>query len=167
MIPQTLYNFNLFVDGRLFAGVATQVTPPKLKLKTEEHRGGGMDAPVKMDLGMEAMDASFAMLGASRDVMKFFGLANQTAFNGVFRGAWKDQKGAVVPAVITLRGLLEEVDSGDWKPGEKAETKFSVACSYFRYELDGRVLYEIDPVNMVRVIDGVDQLAEVRAAIGM
>lgn len=42
MIPKILKNFNLFVDGRGYAGKAEEVTPPKLSLKTQEF--GGMDA---------------------------------------------------------------------------------------------------------------------------
>ena len=42
MIPQTFYNLNLFIDGMNFAGIATQVTPPKLKIKAEDYRGGGL-----------------------------------------------------------------------------------------------------------------------------
>ena len=167
MIPQTLTNFNLFVDGKGFAGLASQVTLPKLKIKSEEFRAGGMDAPVKMDLGLEAMEAGFTMTGVAKDVLKFFGLADQTAFNGSFRGAFRDQKGAVVPAVITFRGMLEEVDMGDWKPGDKTETKFNAALSYYKLEVEGATVYEIDPIGMIRIIDGTDQLTEIRAAIGM
>jgi phage tail tube protein FII len=29
------------------------------------------------------------------------------------------------------------------------------------------VMYEIDPLNMIQVIDGVDQLAEERSAVGL
>lgn len=167
MIPQTLTNFNLFVDGKGFAGLVTEVTPPKLKIKTEDHRAGGMDAPIKMDMGMEGLEANFSLSGISRDAMRFFGLADQTAFNGVFRGAFKDQKGVVVPVIITLRGMLSEIDPGNWKAGDKAETKHAVSCSYYKLEVEGTVMYEIDPVGMIRIIDGVDQMTEIRAAIGM
>ena len=167
MIPQTLYNFNLFVDGNSYAGVASQVTLPKLKVKTEDYRAGGMDAPVKMDMGLEALDAAFSMTGVAKDVLKFFGLSDQNSFNGSFRGAFKNQKGEVVAAVATFRGLLQEVDMGDWKTGEKGETKYSVGCSYYKLEIDGRVMYEIDPLNMVMVVDGVDQAAAERSALGL
>ena len=90
MIPQTLYNLNLFIDGVNFAGIATQVTPPKLKIKAEDYRGGGMDAPIKMDLGLEALEANFALSGISIDALRLFGLADQSAFNGVFRGGQTD-----------------------------------------------------------------------------
>ena len=39
--------------------------------------------------------------------------------------------------------------------------------TYYKLEIDGRVMFEIDPINCVRVIDGVDQLADVRNALGL
>lgn len=166
MIPQTLYNFNLFVDGTSYAGVATQLTLPKLKVKTEDYRAGGMDAPIKMDMGMEAMDAAFSMSGVAKDVLKHFGLSDASAFKGTFRGAFRDQKGAVVAAVATFSGTLYDVDMGDWKTGEKGETKYTVNCSYYKLEVDGATVFEIEPAAGIRMINGKDQLAEVRAALG-
>lgn len=77
MIPQTLYNLNLFIDGVNFAGIATQVTPPKLKIKARDYRGGGMNAPIKMDLGLEALEANFSLSGISVEALRFFGLAGR------------------------------------------------------------------------------------------
>ena len=78
MIPQTLTNFNLFVDGKGYVGLATEVNLPKLKRKTEEHRAGGMDGPIKMGLGMEMLEAGFTLTGVSKDVLVFFGVADDT-----------------------------------------------------------------------------------------
>ncbi|MBC3410272.1 phage major tail tube protein [Pseudomonas sp. SWRI107] len=167
MIPQTLANLNLFVDGVSFQGDVPSLTLPKLTLKMEEHRGGGMDLPVELDQGMEKQEAAFTTTGVRREAMKFFGLADGTAFNGTFRGAFKGLKGAITPVVVTLRGTLKEVDMGDWKPGDKAEIKYSVGVTYYKLEVDGRLIYEIDALGMKRVIDGVDQLAAQRAALGL
>jgi P2 family phage contractile tail tube protein len=38
---------------------------------------------------------------------------------------------------------------------------------YYKLEIDGRVMYEIDMIAGVQVIDGKDQLAEVRSALGL
>ena len=167
MIPETLSNYNLYVDGKGFAGLSTSVTLPKLKIKTDEHRAGGMDGPVKMDLGMEAMDAAFAMASMTREVLNFFGLADATAFNGVFRGAFRDMKGKTKSTAASFRGMLSEIDPGDWKAGEKSEAKYTVSLSYYKLEIDGAAVHEIDLLGMVRMINGVDQLAEIRKAIGM
>ncbi|QQD56230.1 phage major tail tube protein [Pseudomonas fluorescens BBc6R8] len=167
MVPQTLYNMNAHIDGVSFSGDITSVTLPKLTLKTEEHRAGGMDAPVEMDQGMDKLEASFAGKGVRPEAMKFYGLADQTAFNAVFRGSYKGQKGATTAVVATIRGMLKEIDGGEWKPGDAGEFKYSVACSYYKLEVAGRLMFEIDPVNCVRVINGVDQLAGVRRDLGL
>ena len=167
MIPQTLANLNLFVDGVSFQGDVTSLTLPKLAIKTEEHRVGGMDAPVELDQGMEKMEAGFSVTGVRKESLKFFGLTDGTAFNGTFRGAFKGLKGAITPVVVTLRGTLKEVDMGDWKAGDKAEFKYSLALTYYKFEIDGRVMYEIDPLGMKRVVNGVDQLAAQRSALGL
>ncbi|RMS80092.1 phage major tail tube protein [Pseudomonas savastanoi] len=167
MIPQILTNTNLFVDGVNFSGDVPGLTLPKMTAKTEEYRGGGMAGPIEVDMGLEKMEASFTTNGVRRESLKYFGLSDQTAFNGTFRGSFKGQKGVVTPVVATLRGMLKEVDPGEWKPATVAEIKHSIAVSYYKLEVDGRVIYEIDMVNMVRVIDGVDQLAAERAALGL
>jgi P2 family phage contractile tail tube protein len=167
MIPETLANMNLFVDGISFQGDVPSLTLPKLTLKTEEHRVGGMDVPVELDMGMEKQEAGFTTTGVRRESLKMFGLADGSGFNGVFCGAFKGLKGKVTPVIVTLRGLLKEVDMGDWKSGDKAEVKHNVALTYYKLEVDGRLIYEIDALGMKRVINGVDQLAAQRSALGL
>lgn len=120
MIPQMLSNTNLFVDGVSFAGDVPSLTLPKLTVKTEAHRGGGMAGEIEMDMGLEKLEASWTSTGVRREMMKYFGLSDQTGCNAVFRGAFKGLKGQGSPWVIaTLRGMLKEVDPGDWKAATK------------------------------------------------
>jgi P2 family phage contractile tail tube protein len=167
MIPEVLHNTNMFVGGNSLQGDVPSLNLPKLSVKVEEYRAGGMDAPIDMDMGLEKMEASFTTNGVRREVLKHFGAFDQTGFSASFRGAFKGQKGATKAVVATLRGGLREVDPGEWKPGEKAEFKYAVSVTYYKLEIDGRVMFEIDPLNCVRVIDGVDQLAAERAALGI
>ncbi|WP_063533295.1 phage major tail tube protein [Burkholderia sp. MSMB1589WGS] len=167
MVPETLFNLAMYVDGRGFVGRTTEVTPPKLKIKTDDFRAGGMDASIKTDQGMEPLEASFAMSTLERDVLKFFGIADGTAFNATFRGSFRDIKGGSKAVAVHMRGMLTEVDSGSWKPGEKAEIKYAASLNYYKLEIAGSVMHEIDVFGFVRVIDGVDQLAQVRRDLGM
>ena len=167
MIPQMLANMNLFVDGISFQGDVPSLTLPKLTIKTEENRAGGMDAPVEMDMGMEKLESSFVTTGMRPEALKFFGLADGNAFNGTFRGSFKGQKGETTAVIVTQRGMLKELDMGDWKPGDKAENKFAVGLSYYKLEVGGQVIYEIEPMAMKRVINGVDQLASQRRDLGL
>ena len=167
MIPQVLFETNLFLGGISFSGDVPSVTLPKLTVKTDSFRGGGMGGEIEMDMGLEKLEASFVTTGVRRESMKYFGLADQTSCNAVFRGAFKGLGGKVTPVIATMRGMLKELDMGDWKPGDKAENKYAMALQYYKLEVDGRVMYEIDMVNAVRVIDGVDQLAAERSALGL
>lgn len=167
MIPEVLFNTNLFVAGTSFKGDVTSLTLPKFKLKTEPFRGGGMDAEIDMDMGLEKMDAAFTTTGVRKESMSKFGLADGNSFNGSFRGAFKGQGGVIKAVVATLRGLVTGVDPGDWAPGAKAEIKHDLNVTYYKLEVDGQVWFEFDPVNSIRIVDGVDQLAAMRDALGI
>ncbi|MFW8594927.1 phage major tail tube protein [Cribrihabitans neustonicus] len=52
-IRNILKNFNLFVDGRGFAGELGDYTPASPSVAAEEYRAGGMDGPTDIDMGME------------------------------------------------------------------------------------------------------------------
>ena len=54
------------------------------------------------------------------------------------------------------------MDFDSWKPAEKATLKCSVACTYYKLSVDGVELIEIDPINMIRYVNGSDQLSAVR-----
>jgi P2 family phage contractile tail tube protein len=160
-------NLNLFVDGRGFAGNIEEFNPPTLTAKTEEFRGGGMNAPVKLRMGMEAMDTDFSLKQYSKDVLALFGLAAGGAVALTAREALESADGTVTPVVHAMRGTIVEVDQGTVKPGEPTPLKFSLNLSYYKLQHGSTVVQEIDVVNMVHIVNGVDQLAAQRAALGI
>lgn len=164
MIPRILSNFNLIVAGQGFAGLCDEIELPTLKPKLEQHRGGGMDAPLGMDVGMEEITCSFTMAEHNPVVLQTFGLVSGAAVDLSFRGAMMD--GITVTALqVDVTGVYSEQSLGTMKAGEKALLKSSVQCRFYRLTVAGGVLHEVDIVNMTRVINGVDQLAEMRAAL--
>lgn len=167
-IPRVLKNFSMFVDGRGYAGRIAELNLPKLTRKMEEYRGGGMNAPVEIDMGMEKLECDFTLKEYSEEVLKLFGLFSHAAVPVRFKGALvaDDATGTVTPVEVAVRGRFREIDPGAWKGGESAVLKVSVACSYFKYSAAGADLIEIDVANMVESVNGVDRLAAIRAAIG-
>lgn len=162
-----LKNYNLFVDGRGYAGVVTEYNAPELAVQGDEHRAGGMDAPVDIDMGMEKMEASFSLAAVDHHVMRSFGLAEGQEVPLTLRGAIESYQGGVTPVVHSMRGKIMRVAPGAWQPGQKPTMQITVSLNYFRQEIDGEVIHEIDVINMIRIINGTDQLAEQRAAIGL
>ncbi|OVV85947.1 phage major tail tube protein, partial [Klebsiella pneumoniae] len=68
---------------------------------------------------------------------------------------------------LVVRGRHKEVDSGEWKTGESNSTKVSSVNCYAKLTINGEVLYEVDAINMIEVVDGVDLMEEHRNAIGL
>lgn len=164
MLPKILKNFNLFVDGRGYAGRVDEITLPKLTIKTEEFQGAGMSAPVEIDMGMEKLEMDMTFSEYDPELFKLFGLTNGSEIAFTIRGALEG-KGETSPVIINVRGYFKEMDFDSWKPAEKATLKCSVTCNYYKLTIDGVVLIEIDPVNMVRSINGSDQLSQLRSAL--
>lgn len=162
-----LRNFNLFVDGRGYAGNVSEYSPPALAVQTEDFRAGGMDAPVGLDMGMEALEASFILTAYDFDVLTLWGVSEGTRINLTARGAVESYDGTVKASVHRLRGRITRVERAAWTPGRQAPLTLTVRLDFFAEELDGRQIHEIDVPNMTRIINGVDQLAERRAALGM
>lgn len=167
MTASMLKNMNLFVDGQGKAGKVEEFSPPKLVVQEEDYRAGGMDAAIGVDMGMEKLEASFVMIDYDADVLKLFGMSDGSAVRLTARGAAVNDEGEVVPVVVNLRGRLVEVDPGTWKPGESAKTTHRVSCRYYKQTVSGEVVHEVDVDNMVRVINGVDQLAAQRSALAV
>jgi len=167
-LPRKLKNFNLFVDGVSFAGVADEITLPKLTRKTEEFRGGGMNAPVDSDLGMEKLTAEHKYGGIMREIYAQFGIAKVDGVLLRFAGAYqRDDTEEVAAVEVVMRGRHTEIDPGSSKAGDDTEFNVTSSLSYYKLTWDGEVLIEIDVLNMIEIVDGVDRLAEQRAAIGL
>ncbi len=165
-IPRVLKNFSLFVDGRGLAGTVQTLTLPTLTTKMEEFRGGGMDAPVELDMGMEKLEGTFELAEYNPDIIALFGLASaETRLTA--RGAMRRDGENAVAAVVNMTGSIKELDPGDWTAGDMATGTFGYSLRYFKLTVDGRDLVEIDKVNMIRRINGVDQLESIRTAIGV
>lgn len=160
-------NFNMFVDGRGYAGQVDEFVPPKLTLVTDEYRAGGMDAPIDITMGMEKMTASWSMKTYDRDILALFGVKEGAQVPVTVREALESHDGTTTAVVRSLRGKITEIDEGTSKPGEAAVMTITMSLNYYKMTHGGRVVHEIDVENMVRIINGVDALAGIRSALGM
>jgi P2 family phage contractile tail tube protein len=166
-INDVLKNMTLFVDGRGYAGKVEEVTLPKLTLKTEEVRAGGMDAPIEIEMGTEKLECSFSLFSFSAEILKLWGLAPGNEKPLTIKGSLLNEDGKEKPVTLNLRGMLKEADAGSWKPGDMAKLKGTVALRYYKLTHDNEVIHEVDVVNMIRKVNGVDQLAAQRANLGL
>jgi P2 family phage contractile tail tube protein len=167
MIPHVLKGFNLVIDGIGFAGEVEEITLPKLTVKTEEYRSGGMDAPIELDMGLEKLECEITLTGYNGLVLRNFGFNNPIPTAITVRGVLSNDRGSTVSVVINMRARIKELDSGTWKTGDKPQIKMKLSVFYYRLNHNGQDIIEIDPENFVRKVNGFDQLAALRKSIGV
>lgn len=162
-----LKNFTISLDGYGFAGNLDEVQLPELALTTESYRGGGMDSPVDVEMGMEALALTFTTTKLSEEALKTFGVIEGSAVACMVRAALEDYDGTVTPVTVTTRGKVTSVAPSAWSPGSKATHQYKLSLQYYKYEQGGTVIHEIDILNMIRIVNGVDQLKAKRDALGI
>lgn len=165
--PMKLKQMALFHNG-LWLAEAVSITVPKLTRKLEEFRGGGMGRPVKVDMGGEALEMEATYGGAMRAVLEASGQFNMAGVQQRFVGSFQnDDTGALDQVEVMTRGRHEEIDMGDWKPGDDTEFKVKSALSYYKLKWNGARVIEIDPLNMIEFMGGVDLMAGHRRGTGL
>ncbi|MGL4869980.1 MAG: phage major tail tube protein [Aeromonas veronii] len=169
-LPRKLKHLNLFMDGGNWIGVSEDYTPAKLSQKFEAYRGGGMMGAANIHMGLDdsALDTSFTFGGVEADLVKRMGVAKIDGVALRFAGSFqRDDTGEVVPVEIVQRGRFKELDRGTFKSGDNSQSKISMVNTYYKETMNGVVLCEIDLINMIWIVDGVDLMAEHRKAIGL
>ena len=168
MLPAKLKKSNLFNDANSYFGQTGEVTLPKLTRKMEAWRGGGMDGEVDIDMGQDKIELEWKLGGMDLTVLRQYGQTNAAGTLLRFMGAYQRDDGGANHAVeVVVRGRHSEIDPGSAKDGDDTETTVKTSCTYYKLVVDGRTEIEIDLLNAVFVVDGIDRLAEQRAAIGL
>lgn len=165
-LPRKLKNCNAYVDGGSYLGEVMEFEEPKLAIATDDWRGGGAIGPVKIDMGLEAMEAMVSIGGHAASLYRKFGTTNVEGVRVRLVGAYQADDGSRAEAVeVYLGGRFVEIDPGKSKPGDATEQKYKVAVAYYRRVVDGIDEIEIDMVAGVFIVDGVDRYGEIMAII--
>lgn len=169
-IPEKLINFRCYLDGTDMLGVADVQLPP-LESITETVQGAGIageiESPTVGHFG--PMPLSFNWRTVTDDVVT---LAKQKAHHIDMRGAIqsfdpKSGEHVTTPVKVVVRAKPKKVDLGKLAMGKGQENATEFECIYLKMWLDNKEKIEIDKLNFICVIDGEDQLAAVREALGL
>ncbi|MDQ0510873.1 phage major tail tube protein [Ancylobacter amanitiformis] len=158
-----LRNCAIFVNRVSKIGQANEINLPVPTEKMEELRNAGMVMPIDIPLGYEKLEASFKLTAFDPQVITQFGLAVGVEREFMVTGALAHEDGTILNATAYIRGRLTRPDHGGWRPGAMAENTFSISIRYYKLEVAGSVLIEMDPFSVS--IGGSSQTAAIRAAL--
>ena len=169
-LPHKLKNLMLFNDANIYRGLVKSVTLPALGRKMEAYRGGGMNGPVKADLGFSDDGIQFEWKTGGLDLISLrqFGAVNASSVALRFSGPYQqDDTGETSNVEVVVRGRHETIEMGDAQPGEDTEHSMTTTCSYYKLTVDGEEIIEIDLLNFVEKVNGVDMLEKHRTGMGI
>lgn len=156
-------NCMLWADRESKLGQIGDITPPVPSVKLEEMRNAGMIKPREVNLGYEKLEFSFKMPGLDPQVIRLFGLKPGSENPFMITGALVDEDGGEHSAVMTIRGFLKQADAGTWKAGDMAENDYMVSVNYYKLEVDGDELIEMDDFDVK--VGGVSQHSGIRRSL--
>lgn len=166
-LPKKLKFFNLFNDGDSYLHEVAELTLPKLARKMEEYRAGGMDTPIKIDMGGEALQCEWTCAGIMENAINQFGSQKHDAVALRFAGSYQAEDTDPVAVEVSMRGRHSIIDLGNAKAGDDTTFKVTTELSYYKLTINGKEVIEVDALNMIHKVNGVDILAKHRSAIGI
>lgn len=169
-LPKKLKHLNMFVDGDNWVGITESFTKATLARKFEKYRGGGMPGAADTDMGLddEALATSFVVGGYVVDLVRKMSAAKADGVMIRFAGSYQsDDTGDMIAVEIVCRGRFVDRDGGEQKTGENTQTTMNMTNVYYKETVDGEDLIEVDVLNMIEKVNGVDMMEKHRRAIGL
>ncbi|WP_249962228.1 phage major tail tube protein [Histophilus somni] len=169
MLPKIIKDAILSVEGIGYAGRIESITWPKLARKMEDFQAGGMNGPIAVDMGSEKLEMEFELAEQAAELIRLWGVCNASAHRfRINASAESDNPGCEGNAIEVIAfGRLREIDFGGFKPAEKSTVKFTADLTALTYKNDGELILDIDHVNSVLVVNGVDLLKKRRENLRM
>lgn len=169
IIPEKVVNYNVYLGNEKLVGVSADITLPKLEPMTATVSGAGIageyESPVPGHFGKLEMDMSFRSISVDSAKLLVPGTkslvlrASQQSYD--IAGGTTNYR----QLKITLKVMPKGVDLGKLSQGKPTETKNTFEVIYIKVEENGLVLIELDKLNFVYVVNGVDILAPIRNQI--
>jgi uncharacterized protein len=170
IIPNQVNNYSIWLGGNRFIGMA-DVTLPNLTNMTDELKGAGLGGTTNMPVAAHYEDwaATFNFHTITKEgceLMRQDGLKVEaragmqymdTGQHKLSIGAWR-----FVMAILP-RGY----DLGKLEVGTKENVSVEVGVTYIKALLDGAEVFELDKINLIARVLGVDYGSAIRSAIGI
>lgn len=168
IIPEVLNNYNVYNgDGDKLIGITDDMSIAELSSKVVTITGAGIpgayEVPVLGQLEPITQEVPFRLLYSQ--VLTMANPLKPVRLN--VRGAIQvTNKNTQISDLAGFRyvvgGRSKVVGGGNLKLGDVMGTKLSIASTYILFEINGEKLIEVDMLNSIYRIDGVDLMERVR-----
>jgi P2 family phage contractile tail tube protein len=162
--------YNVYLDGKKLVGISDEVTLPDFEALTETLSGAGIlgeiDEPLLGHFKASEMEIPFRTLNEY-----MFRLASMSkALNLTLRASTQtidtgNINTGAMPSRIVIKGKNKAITGGKLKQGEGTGSSIKVEITYILIEVNKVKKFELDKLNFVYKVNGVDLLAAIRKQV--
>jgi len=168
-VPEKINDANCYLDGNKMIGVAASIDLSEVNMKTSTVSGmginGELDSPtigvfesIEQEVQFNTLYSSFADMLSPLSTVNLTFRAAQQVYDKTGGYAFKGLR-------VVEMGRVKKFKPGKIEKGESMEATVTIELTYILIENDGVKLVEIDKLNGVFVVNGVDMLAEIRGLV--
>lgn len=165
-----VYDANVFVNDTSVRGQASEITCPDLSAIMTEYKSLGMIGTAEFFNGFEKMESSIKWAYPDNEIQK--ACANpMKPLNLMVRSSKAEYDNSGItsekPIVIYMRGYAKKHPGGTYKAKEDTELETTISVLYYKQEIDGEEIVELDVINNIYKVGGEDLTAERRQNLGI
>lgn len=170
-VPERLNDFRVYLDGTNTLLGVVDITLPALQSLTETVSGAGIageyESPTlghfqSMKLGLNFRVITSEQVKLARQEAKRLDCRGAVQFYDAASGKYQ-----VKPVRVVVQGPPTNTEFGKMQKNAASDGSGEIEVLYLKLLIDGKTAIEIDKLNYVCIIDGVDYLKEVKDALGI
>ncbi|MGI6027893.1 MAG: phage major tail tube protein [Candidatus Heteroscillospira sp.] len=165
-IPTKINRYNVYNAGNRLLGVGDELTLPDFEPSSETVTGAGIlgeiDDPTVGYFGNQEIEIPFRVLDKEAVDMMDMTKAIQLEIRGAQQTTDSEGNIEFCPMRVVVRGRSGKFSAGKVKAGSPMDTKATLTVLYILIELDGKTVLELDKLNEVYKVNGVDVLAKIK-----
>lgn len=171
-IPTLINDANVYVDGANWLG-KSEIELPEIAHKVIEMKQFGISGSMEVPLigHIEKLDGKIKFKALDADALNVIYNPKKAPLLDVRAAQQKynTSSGEIVieDIKITMRAFFKKVKVQSLKQGSDGESEAEYAAHYFKLEIDGKEILEVDKFNYIFRVNGQDLMSEVRTALGM
>ena len=155
-LPRLFKGHNIFIEGYDLRGQIGDVERPKIALKMEEYRSGGMFGTAKVVQGLEVLEMTVTVSGYAAEVLRQFGGTIDSKVIRFAGAVEKDDETGFKKVSGEAAGRITEIDQGSNSAGENGEIKFKIDLVRYSESLDGKEILYVDVLQNKLRVNGTD-----------
>lgn len=165
-IPTKINKYNLYNEAERLLGVGDEVTLPDFEAVSDTISGAGIlgeiEDPTVGYFSNQEMEIPFRVMDTEAVDMMDMTKAVRLTLRGAQQTTNSDGDIDFRPMRVVVRGRCKKFSPGKVKAGSTMDTKITLTILYIMIEVDGEQLVELDKLNEVFKIRGVDIIKKIK-----